>query len=322
MWTQAGTGASPGYDAVDRRRVDGAGLQEGVFGASSFEVTQRGAGANMSVDIAASTADSLGSGLAALVQGDSITAQGLYGVPPHSAVINESITSNATGNPRVDIVVLEVQDHTHDASGQNRAQVRVIAGTASSGATLANRTGAASLPSNCLLLADVLIASGASSITNSVIRDRRKWARGAFCRAVASGPYTVSGSFALIDATNLAPRVECSGAPVRVRLEAAGRGQGGIYVYLTPVIDNGSVGDGLGAVGGTPDAANCFARGTYGGSDGALGFEWVFTPSPGSHIIAPAWGSSDGRISSSAPLAWTVEEILRPNARNNATTTG
>src|SRR5262245_29233838 len=88
LFTQAGTGASPGYDAIDHRRAWSAGLQEGVYSAGAFEVTQRGLGANLSVDIAASTHEH---GIAALVQGDAISGQGLYTVAPHSGVINEAI---------------------------------------------------------------------------------------------------------------------------------------------------------------------------------------------------------------------------------------
>jgi hypothetical protein len=139
--TQQGVGSTPGYDAIDARRFWGVAVQEGVITAGSYEVTQRGAGANLSVDIAASTGDG------ALVQGDAVTAQGLYFVAPHTAVINEAITTANATNPRIDQVVLEIKDTTHDASGSNLAQTRVVTGTATGGATLDNRTGAAALPS-------------------------------------------------------------------------------------------------------------------------------------------------------------------------------
>ena len=110
----------------------------------SFEVVQRSAGANMSVDIGANVADAA-SGVAAVVQGDGVTAQGLYMIPAHTAVINEAIAAAHATNPRVDRVVLEIQDDTHDSGGQNRAQVRVIAalraGGASRGAELFHAVG-------------------------------------------------------------------------------------------------------------------------------------------------------------------------------------
>jgi hypothetical protein len=121
----------------------------------------------MSVDIAASTGDG------ALVQGDSVTAQGLYTVPPHTAVINEAITAAHATLPRLDQIVLEALDDTHAGGGLNKARIRVINGTATAGATLDNRTGAAALPSSCLRLADVLVGAADTSITTAEIRDRR-----------------------------------------------------------------------------------------------------------------------------------------------------
>jgi hypothetical protein len=57
-----------------------------------------------------------------------------------------------------------------------------------------------------------------------------------------------------------------------------------------------------------------------------LDFEWTFTPSAGSHIIAPAWAavpaSDTLRARTDAPLIWTVEELVRQNTANNATTSG
>ena len=167
--TQQGDGVT-GYDAIDVRRAVTIGLAEGTIG-GGYLVTQRALGANMSVDIAAST-DS------ALVQGDAVTAQGLYHVARHNTFINEAITSNSSGNPRVDLVVLEIFDNLHDGSSSNVARTRVIAGTATSGATLANLTGAASVPNSAIPLAYVLVANGAASISNSVILDARPKRRG------------------------------------------------------------------------------------------------------------------------------------------------
>jgi hypothetical protein len=88
----------------------------------------------------------------------------LYPVPPHSAVINETITAAHASLPRVDAVILELQDNTHDASGGNLARTRVVAGTATAGATLDNARdgshGGATIPSNALHLADILVGAG------------------------------------------------------------------------------------------------------------------------------------------------------------------
>ena len=75
--------------------------------------------------------------------------------------------------PRLDQVVLRVYENTHDGSGLNTARIETVDGTATAGATLANRNGAAALPASSIRLADVLIAAASSSIPSGNISDRR-----------------------------------------------------------------------------------------------------------------------------------------------------
>jgi hypothetical protein len=62
-------------------------------------------------------------------------------------------------------------DNTHDGAGFNEARIETVPGTATSGATLANRSGAANLTTlgeaskNVLLLYDILMPAAASSIS-------------------------------------------------------------------------------------------------------------------------------------------------------------
>jgi hypothetical protein len=169
--TQQGTGSTPGYDAIDARRwVSDPDLGEGVTTYGSFRVSQRGAGANLSVDV---NMDDF-----AYVRGDAVTHQALYKAPPHASTINETITTADATNPRIDRVILELKDTTHDASGSNLFQTRVVAGTPTGGATLDNLTGAGTVPSSALLLADVLVAATDTSISNAEIRDRRAFVAG------------------------------------------------------------------------------------------------------------------------------------------------
>lgn len=170
-FTQQGTGTSPGYDAVELRRVHtGFERGEGVATYGSYRVSQRGAGANMSVDISQDDG--------AWIRGDAVALQGLYQVPPHNATINETVAASDPTNPRIDRVVLEVQDNVHDASGGNLARTRVITGTPSGGATLDNLTGAAAVPSSAIVLADVLVPALSSSVVDANIRDRRPFNAG------------------------------------------------------------------------------------------------------------------------------------------------
>jgi len=169
------------YTAWDLRRAFGAFPGgEGVEHFGSFRVLQRQAGANMSVDIGAT-----GVGLMqAYVRGDTRGGQGIYTVDnidraaptadTYVAQLNDVVTSNASGNPRLDQVILEIADQQH-AGASNLAQTRVVAGTPTAGATLDNRSGAAALPASAIRLADILVANGAVSIVTADIRDRRQY---------------------------------------------------------------------------------------------------------------------------------------------------
>jgi hypothetical protein len=177
-WTQQGVGSTPGYDAIDVRRLLDGVVTEGVLTSTSFAVTQRGAGANMSVDIAASTGDG------ARIQGDAVTLQSFYRVAPHSAVINETIAAADATNPRNDLVVLEIKDTQHDASGSNLAQTRVVTGTPNASAAQTDAlgvNGTPTLPASAIPLAVVNVPATDTAITTSQIDDRRTtlWRGGA-----------------------------------------------------------------------------------------------------------------------------------------------
>lgn len=152
----------------------------GVAGFNDYRVIQRQAGANMSVDVGAT-----GVGLMqAWVRGSTREGQGLYRVdnmdraaPTTTAYVpqlNVAVSANASGNPRLDQVVLEVLDQQHTGAS-SLARIRVVAGTATAGATLDNRAGAAVLPASSILLADILVANAAASILTASIRDRRQF---------------------------------------------------------------------------------------------------------------------------------------------------
>lgn len=282
---------------------------------NSYMVTQRGAGVNLSVDIAATTADASGSGIAALVRGDAITAQGLYPVPPHSAVINEAITTANATNPRVDRVILEIQDNTHDASGANLIRTRVVAGTATSGATLANLSGAAAVPPSALLLADVLVPANDTTIDNTQIRDRRSWARGiGYFTANTVALSTTSSTFAALGSALYAPRLECSGAPVLIVLECEMSAGATGKAFEFDLLYDGSL---------TGDAKCDISTATT--TRQHMHAEWLKLPAAGSHTFAPAFRSVDNSTSLSlltGAVTMYVIEIPRQNAANNSVTSG
>lgn len=305
LYTQQGVGTSPGYDAIDDRRAANGGVQEGVVGASDFLVVQRAASANMSVDVG------MPSGGLAYVQGDTVAGQGLYAVPVHSATINEAVTAANATNPRIDQVILEVQDNVHDASGGNLAQTRVLTGTATSGATLDNRNGAAALPGNALLLADILVGASVSSIDNSKIRDRRKWARGFEFSTMGDNTSDHTRS-----ATTLASilsyqfRAELSGAPLIADFSGLAWNSTGADGVAVQWFIGAAALSAVKVSGSTPIPFLCRAV--------------IVNPSAGSYLCAPQFEALIGgtaNVSNSGGFvpAMFVREVIGQTARNGTT---
>lgn len=130
---------------------------------NSFKVTQRAAGANMSVDVSAGTCYVLNS---AWTTNDTVDTK--YWRVVSDEIHNQAINSNASGNPRIDIVCIKVDTTaTPDANASNVATVVVVAGTPGASPV------APATPSNHLKLAEVTVANGATSITDSNISDKR-----------------------------------------------------------------------------------------------------------------------------------------------------
>lgn len=181
----------------------GGAIQAGVWDSGDFAVTQRGAGANMSVDVAAGYC---------LVPANHPSNAGLYHVQ-NDAVANTTVTAAHATLPRIDQICVQVTDTTDGGGASDAGTIVVLAGTPTSGATLDNRTGAASLPNGTLRLADVLVGAAVTSITTSNIRDRRPWARGAYASVTTTGPtyWTGAGSRLLNTARGRGITLECAG---------------------------------------------------------------------------------------------------------------
>ena len=163
-------------DALSARRPLSAGEDgaPGVLRRSDFAVAFN---AGMGITI---------SGGEAFVKGQNVTNQGMYYAYGSSATYN--ITVNAAppaGNSRIDQVVLRVFDDPHDGSGLSEGRLEVLEGVPQATADLnqnrdaaaASLTTLASPPSkSLLLLADILVTGGASTLSAGVIRDRRRFA--------------------------------------------------------------------------------------------------------------------------------------------------
>lgn len=99
------------------------------------------------------------------------TSNALQGQIPVVVDANVTLTFSAgeAAVARTDRVVLQIRDNTYDASGSTDARVLIVKGNTSTGA-------ANSVPASSLLLWEVVVPIGASSITFASARvDRRQW---------------------------------------------------------------------------------------------------------------------------------------------------
>lgn len=132
----------------------------GVHTPTSLAVSQRGAGANMSVDVAAGGAHVLGTENA---------LQGGYHVT-NDATVNLAITAADLTNPRKDLVIVNVRDSFYSGAN-NDAQLQVVTGTPAASPAEPNLTALGY--KNFLTLALVDVPASDTSITDGQITDRR-----------------------------------------------------------------------------------------------------------------------------------------------------
>jgi hypothetical protein len=145
--------------SVDLRQFIGSLVAaEGTRTSTEFQVAQRAAGANMSVDI---------SGGFCLIADDHAAGGGYYHLAEPSTT-NLAVTAADPTNPRIDRVIVQAHDQ-FQGDADNVISLRVIAGTPTGGASLINLNGAAAVPSSSLLLANVLVPAAATSIVTSDI---------------------------------------------------------------------------------------------------------------------------------------------------------
>jgi len=139
---------------------------QGLISRGDFAVTQRAAGANMSVDIAAGRA---------LVVPASVTYQSGY-MCQNDSSYNTSSNGGYTwtaadgSNPRIDLVCIEVKDNAHDAGGINGFRFRIVDGTPNASATHQLETAYwPAVPSGCLPIAAIRIPAGDTTISTTDI---------------------------------------------------------------------------------------------------------------------------------------------------------
>lgn len=128
----------------------------GVVDSGSFVVSQRGAGANMSVDISPGSV---------IITGTQSSNQGRY-LAQSTGTENRAVATAPGSGSRIDLVVARVLDSA--VSGATDAfEIVVVTGTPSGSPS------APVAPENSVVLAEVLVGTNVSSITDAAITDVR-----------------------------------------------------------------------------------------------------------------------------------------------------
>jgi hypothetical protein len=228
------------------------------------------------------------------------------------ATANVTVTASNATNPRVDQIILRWNDSSIPTGSGNVPTLEVLTGTATAGATLDNRTGAAALPNDCLRLADILVPAASTSVTTANIRDRRPWARGVafFKRGDAAGNIgTTSTTVTSFAAGSFDMRLECSGTPLDFDFNA----------MVAHTIANGQIAMDL-YVDGVATYRMQTVLPTANGPQ-PLPASMTLTPTAGSHLFALQWlivGAGTGTVFNTG-LSYPVlryREQVRQNANN------
>lgn len=147
-----------GWDVRTLGGLSTSGLANGgVARSGEYAVSQRGAGANMSVDVTAG---------GAMVGGTESATQGEYFVF-NDATVNVVISASDPTNPRIDVIGIQIRD-TEYSGASNDARLVVITGTPAASPAVPT------VPADFLSLAHVAVAAAAASIVNANITDKRQ----------------------------------------------------------------------------------------------------------------------------------------------------
>ena len=158
----------------------------GLVGSTDMQVT---AGSGMQVLVATGEA---------WIPGTSVSTQGGYlGRVTSSTAL--AISAASESNPRIETIIAQIQDKAV-AGGTDSFSVSVVVGTATSGATLANKLGAGSVPASSLVLAYVLVPSKAVLIVSGDIENVAKLVIGSLSPPVGSVGNSQLASEAVTDA--------------------------------------------------------------------------------------------------------------------------
>ena len=173
----------------------------GVVGSGDLAVAQHGT-PNMSVDVAAGQVWVPGTLSSTSGFPTNVNAQTTYGLPSafnqqssyfqwYNATTNLAIAAADPTNPRIDLAVVSIQDAQYSGSN-NQGILQIITGTPAASPSPPNA------PASSVVLAQIAVAAGASSIVTGNITDKRPFmglrAPGVpACRVWRNGAFTYSG---------------------------------------------------------------------------------------------------------------------------------
>jgi hypothetical protein len=133
-----------------------------VVGVNDLKVSQRAAGANMSVDVA---------GGLCVIEGTESATQGAYVCRSDATPTNVAIAASNASLARIDLIVAKVQDAFYSGA-TNAWSIVAVTGTASGSPV------APGAPVNSLTLAQILVPAASTSVVNANITDKRVIGRG------------------------------------------------------------------------------------------------------------------------------------------------
>jgi hypothetical protein len=152
-WIQGGTHPAEGLRRMIHSLMSNG---EGVIYPTNLAVTERAAGANMSVDVA---------GGRAFVLGDEATYQGTYHIE-NRGVVNLTLSASDATHTRLDLIVAQVEDSAY-SGGTDAWSLAVVEGTPDASPAIP------ATPDNALALGYVTVGAMASSISTGNFTDQR-----------------------------------------------------------------------------------------------------------------------------------------------------
>ena len=197
-WPLADGGAAVNPAERIRQSMQAPLAATGVVNLGDLQVTALST-PNMSVNVAPGSLWIPGTQGSTAGEGTNYGAQTAYGTPAfpstftsqgcyfdyNDAVVNLAISAANATNPRIDLIVVTVQDGEYSGSA-NQAILQVIAGTPAG----TPAPPYASVPPNSVVLAQVLVGASVTVINSGNITDTRPFATSGDLPRVGSGTYS------------------------------------------------------------------------------------------------------------------------------------